>query len=359
MTGKHLLARLRSLGQFLIALFYFFFARTLASRAARGFASGDWAELWSRVFLLFLLIAGYAAMAYVFQRQLRPVSAIGLPRRPGWRREVALGVALGWGLMLACVLPIALFGGLRIALWTAPRQWGLLLLDLAVLGLAALGEDVAFWSYPLQRLIDATGPTLATMLLAVLFAVAHLGNPTATSASTLVTALAGVLLATAWQRTRALWVGWGFHFGWNAAMGVVFGLPVSGLTKFSPVIQSRTSGPAWLTGGDYGPEGSLAAVVVLLAGIVVLVRITRDYAYKYAQPVIVPGGIPVDLSGAAQRQHDAAALPSSALVQIAPSTSSSASKVPWIEVSPGQGAVQPETAGRAEGGPPQGAEAER
>jgi hypothetical protein len=78
-------------------------------------------------------------------------------------------------------------------------------------------------------------------------------------------------------------------------MCLVFGLPVSGITQFSPVIQSNTVGPSWMTGGDYGPEGSAVAAVVLLIGIFVVYRATRRYAYLYNQPVIIPAGIPVDL----------------------------------------------------------------
>ena len=119
------------------------------------------------------------------------------------------------------------------------------------------------------------------------------------------TVLSGVLMATAYLQTRALWLPWGFHFGWNAAMAVLFGLPVSGL-DFSAVVSSNSVGPTWLTGGGYGPEGSLTAVVVLVVSLVVLVKMTREYAWKYAQPVIVPGGIPVDLDAAQARVHEAA-----------------------------------------------------
>ncbi len=40
--------------------------------------------------------------------------------------------------------------------------------------------------------------------------------------------LAGVLLSIAWLRTHGLWLPWGLHFAWNASLGILFGLPVSG-----------------------------------------------------------------------------------------------------------------------------------
>jgi hypothetical protein len=78
-------------------------------------------------------------------------------------------------------------------------------------------------------------------------------------------------------------------------MCLLFGLPVSGITQFSPVVQSNTIGPLWMTGGDYGPEASAVAAIVVLFGIFVVYRATRNLAYLHAQPVIVAAGIPVDL----------------------------------------------------------------
>ncbi|MBW4026128.1 MAG: CPBP family intramembrane metalloprotease [Acidobacteria bacterium] len=298
--------RVRALGWFFIAMFYFIFAQIVADHAANGLSSGDSFELVSRLILLFLLLVGYAAMGYAGQRQREPIKQMGLMRRPGWGREFALGAALGWGGILACLIPIVFFGGLVVTVWTSPHQLLLLLVDLAVLAVAALTEEIAFRGYPFQRLIEALGPTLATLVMMSIFALIHLRNPGASGASTLTTALFGLVLAVAYLRTRALWLGWGLHFAWNASMGILFGLPISGLTTFSPVVSSNASGPIWITGGNYGLEGSATAVLVLLVLIIVLVKVTRDYAYKYNQPVIVAGGIPVDIDAAARRQHEAA-----------------------------------------------------
>jgi membrane protease YdiL (CAAX protease family) len=326
-------------------MLYFLLAERLAASAATGLATGAWEELWFRVFLLFLLIIGYAAMGYTSERQKHPVRAMGLVRREGWKRELALGAALGWGGMVACVLPIALSGGLFIYFYWSWAHFGRLFLDLATLAVAAVAEEVAFRGYPFQRLIDATGPVTATVLAALAFGMLHLGNPDVSAASTLTTVLAGWLLALAYLRTRALWVPIGFHFAWNAAMGMVFGLPISGLTEFSPLMKTYAYGPFWLTGGGYGPEGSAIAIVVLLALLVVMMMATRSLKYRWAIPEIVPGGIPVDIDAISRRQHEAAMGPQTttapALVQIGgvPSTVTPATMPPsaggghtWVRV---------------------------
>ena len=196
---------------------------------------------------------------------------MGLVFRSGWQREFGLGAALGWGMLVASILPLVLSGGLIITFWAIPRQFGILFIDLLILAVASLAEEVAFRGYPFQRLIDAIGPTLATIVFSLVFAALHMFNPAANRASFMVTVFSSWLLSVAYLRTKALWVCWGWHFAWNASMCLLFGLPVSGITQFSPVIQSDTVGPAWMTGGDYGPEGSVVTAVVILIGIFVVI----------------------------------------------------------------------------------------
>lgn len=318
--------RVRAFGCVVIAGIYFYLAETVAAHAANGFSGGLWVPLLYRSMLLFLLVVGYGAMARLFNRQRQPVRAMGLDLRPGWKREFGLGAALGWGLLLICILPLVLSGGLIVTFWTVPRQFGILLLDGLMLAVAALAEEVAFRGYPFQRLIDAMGPTLATLVASLLFASLHLFNPHASRASFWVTVFASWLLSLAYLRTRALWVSWGFHFAWNASMCLLFGLPLSGLTEYSPVIQSNTVGPLWMTGGNYGPEASTVTAIVLLAGLFVVYRATRNYDYLYNAPVILPAGIPVDLDAmssklAPHHAAEAAVAPAGAtLVQILPAS---------------------------------------
>lgn len=280
--------RARSFAFFVIAAIYFFFAQLIAVHSANGLVSGVWTPLVERAILLFLLLVGYAAMGRAFEGQSRPLQAMGLTFRTGWQREFGLGAALGWGMLIASILPTILLGGLIVSVWTSPRQWLILLVDLLILAIASLAEEVAFRGYPFQRLVDSIGPIAATLLLSIVFGLAHMFNPGANTTSIVITIFAGWLLSAAYLRTRALWFSWGWHFAWNVSMGVLFGLPISGLTRFSPIIQSNTVGPEWITGGDYGPEASVVAGIVILAGLVAVFVMTREYARRYGRPAAPP-----------------------------------------------------------------------
>jgi hypothetical protein len=315
-----------------VALYFSSRATSIAATAASGLISlaslfgnflgtaiVDLGSILSTAILIFLLLLGYGLMGRWFNGQRRPILCLGLYFRPGWVREWALGAAIGWGMVVAAVLPMALAGSLHFSIAITLGTVWLLAVNTVLLLLAALAQELIYRGYAFQRLIEAIGPIAATLLMAVYFGVQSWQNPTHSTAGTLVIFLAGILLALAYLRTRALWLVWGLHFAWTFSEGVLFGLPVGGFTRFATVLQTDTTGPAWLTGSDFGPEASVMMVLTLVAAIIVLLRVTRDYNWKYNAPVILPAGIPMDVAPPAEHvameKTAAAAAP---LVQILP-----------------------------------------
>jgi hypothetical protein len=215
-------------------------------------------------------------------------------------------MALGWSIAIVCVLPMLLVGGIAIVLDLHGSALGWLLADAAFFALAALVEEVAFRGYGFQRFVVALGPVVAAVGYALFYAIVQAQTIGASHASFAVSIAFSLLLTTAYLRTRALWVGWGINFGWKGIRALVFGLTVSGVGSHSPVVQGNPMGPFWLTGGGYGLDGTWITFLLLLAAFPFLYRATRDLEYMYNAPVIVAGGIPVDLDAAARRQHEAA-----------------------------------------------------
>jgi membrane protease YdiL (CAAX protease family) len=298
--------RIRAYLQFIAAVCYFFLARSLAHRGALGLASPQWAPLLEQAMLVFLLLVGYAAMGWWMDRQSSPVSAQGLPRRAGWPGEAGLGLSVGWSIAVICVLPLVVVGGIAIVLALQPSDWGWLLADAGFFALLALAEEIAFRGYGFQRFAGAVGPFGAALGYAAFYAILQAMLPGASRASLAVSVALSLLLSMAYLRTRALWFGWGINFGWKASRALLFGLAVNGVSSHSPVVQGDPMGPFWLTGGGFGLDGTWIPFFVLLAALPVVYRLTRDLDFRYNAPVIVPGGIPVDLDAAARAQHEAA-----------------------------------------------------
>jgi membrane protease YdiL (CAAX protease family) len=148
---------------------------------------------------------------------------------------------------------------------------------LGLLGFLAVGfyEELLFRGYYLQNLRDGTGLTLALFLSSLLFAIAHVGNFSASLTSTLGIFGAGYFLAYGWLRTRALWLSIGLHIGWNFFQGPIFGFAVSGNPTPSIIVQT-VEGPELVTGGGFGPEAGLLVLPMMALGAVLIWLYTRD-----------------------------------------------------------------------------------
>lgn len=313
---------------FIAALAWYFCAKALAASSARGlglrFDLGRFQPVLEAGFELFLVCLGIALLAAIERRRAPLRLTVGLPARRSAQAEWGEGVALGWGIALACVLPMALGGTLDVRFWTGPRAWGLALVNVIALALFSLAQAIGIFGYAFHRLIDGVGRTRATLLMALLAALYTGLNPDAGGSPGIrvaVALVATILLCLCWIRTHGLWLLWGMHFAWATAVAVLFGLPLGGALGYSSVVEARAFGPLWLTGGDFGPAATLPTLVCLLAAMVVLVRITSDYAWNYTHPPIIPGGYVVDVPPpAAHTLMESAPPPPPPLVQILPST---------------------------------------
>lgn len=132
--------------------------------------------------------------------------------------------------------------------------------------LVAAGEELMLRGYVFTSLARGMGRWGALATTSVVFGVLHAGNPNVTEAGLANIVLAGVWLGVARMRSGAIWLPIGLHFGWNFALGVVAGHPVSGVPIESVALATHV-GDALLTGGMFGPEAGLVASVVLVAGI--------------------------------------------------------------------------------------------
>ena len=137
---------------------------------------------------------------------------------------------------------------------------------------AAVTEELLFRGVLLRVLEQWWGTWIALVFTSVVFGMMHLVNPNATLwGATAIAIEAGMMLGAAYIATRNLWVPIGIHFGWNFAASAIFSTEVSGNGTPQGLLDAVTSGPMLVSGGEFGPEGSLYAIVFgLLTAIVFL-----------------------------------------------------------------------------------------
>ena len=127
----------------------------------------------------------------------------------------------------------------------------------------AVGEEILFRGI-VFRMIDVRWNTwMALIISTLIFGLVHIVNPGATWWSTLAIALeSGLLLGAAYKYSGTLWLPIGIHWAWNYMQGNVFGFAVSGNEAGESMITPFIEGPDLLTGGIFGAEASIIAVVI-------------------------------------------------------------------------------------------------
>ncbi|MEV4758803.1 CPBP family intramembrane glutamic endopeptidase [Micromonospora sp. NPDC049559] len=182
--------------------------------------------------------------------------------RAGAGAAVGRGLLIGAGMFAAVIVNIAFLGGYRVT------GWGSALGALGFFGFtaaAAVTEELIFRGILFRIVEERLGTWLALALTGLLFGLSHLLNPHASLWGAIAIAVeAGGMLAAAYAATRTLWLPIGLHFGWNFAEAGIFGTEVSGKSG-DGLLDGVLSGPALLTGGEFGPEASAYSV---LAGVV-------------------------------------------------------------------------------------------
>ncbi|MCT2558355.1 CPBP family intramembrane metalloprotease [Tsuneonella sp. YG55] len=166
-------------------------------------------------------------------------------------------------LMSLIVGVVALLGGYTIAGWGGSSSLATILLGAGLQ--AAFVEEIVARGIVFRFLEEFGGSWFALALSSAIFGLAHYGNANATVFSSLAIALeAGLMLGGAYMLTSNLWLAIGLHFGWNVTQGYVWDVPVSGMAV-DGLVASRTHGSELVSGGAFGVEASVVALVLATA----------------------------------------------------------------------------------------------
>lgn len=189
-------------------------------------------------------------------------------------RELPMGLLIGAVLFTLATGIVAAMGGIRVE---RVNGMGVLWAMLAMAVTSGVIEEILFRGILLRHLEAMLGTWAALFITSALFGAAHLSNDGASLFAAFAIAMeAGILLGAAYLWTRRLWVPIGIHAAWNFTQGWVFSVPVSGGKAPEGLLVTVREGPDWLTGGAFGLEASVVALVVATgAGLFLLLRVVR------------------------------------------------------------------------------------
>jgi len=195
----------------------------------------------------------------------RPWSAYGLPGRQALGRLVWIGAL--WGFAAISLVIIALYGAHAFSFGHIVLH-GKRLLRFAVYWtiyfvFVGLFEDFLFRGYSQLTLARGIGFWPAAFVLSSIFGFSHRGNAGERWSGVLIAAFIGLFFCLTLRRTGNLWFAIGFHASWDWGETFFYSVPDSGTVWPGHLLSSSLSGPAWLTGGSVGPEGSLLCFAVI------------------------------------------------------------------------------------------------
>ena len=206
------------------------------------------------------------------------------------RRWLWLGAVLALAVVVLTLAGIAIGGGVTVGA-SASLLGGLM----AAIGLslfAGVVEELLARGALFRISEQHVGSLLALVITALIFGLQHADNPSATLASTLSVAIGGgLMLCAVHLPTRTLWATIAVHAAWNFGQSVL-GIPVSGNIQ-TGVVQVRLDGPEWLTGGPFGIEPSVIALLlwtaVFAVALVLAVRAGRWQSWRAARTAVAEG----------------------------------------------------------------------
>ena len=268
----------------LIVAFYVIWFLTLGVLQTIAAALGGPAAVDTREALFqWLTLISVVVATWIMLRRVEkvPWSTVGLDRAAAAPPVILKGAAYGAiTIGVASILLLATHM-LRIDRTFPGSWWSEAGHSTIVLLPAAFFEELLIRGYAFSVLRRAGGWRLALIVTSVVFGLLHAWNPGADAESILAVVVAGFFLGAILLATRSLYAAGAAHFAWNWVMSGALHIAVSGIPSRDPDYRTVETGPDWLTGGPWGPEGGFAAVAVMFVAIFYLyARYLRRVEWK-------------------------------------------------------------------------------
>jgi membrane protease YdiL (CAAX protease family) len=228
-------------------------------------------------YLIALAFGAFAAFQWRGQKK-SVVAGFGLTIDRRMPSEIGTGLAIATVAMIGILAILVAAGGVRAGAGAFDPKMAL------GFGLFLVLQSIFDETVMRGMLVSGLGLLLggrriaAVLAAGILFGLTHAFFTGATPLSIVSNSLGGVMYGLAFVLTGRIWLGVGLHFAWNFVQGPILGFILSGHPVAGAVFRIDNIGPAWLTGGDYGPEGGIVGIGFRFVVIGMVLAATRKKA---------------------------------------------------------------------------------
>jgi uncharacterized protein len=214
-----------------------------------------------------LLLAATIPGFLIARFEKRPFGDYGLPSQHAFGSLFWKG--MGWGILWITVLILMLraLGGFQFGTLALHGVRVFKFAAYYAVFFLAVGffEEFLLRGYSQYALAKGIDFWPAAAVLSTGFGAIHAVNPGETRIGLVAAGLIGFFFCLTLRRTGNLWFAVGFHCSWDWGETYFYSVPDSGTMAPGHLLNSSFHGPAWLTGGPVGPEGSVLAFAVIIA----------------------------------------------------------------------------------------------
>ncbi|MDE5861862.1 MAG: CPBP family intramembrane metalloprotease [Ruminococcus sp.] len=229
--------------------------------------------------LLSTVFGTITSIIYCRNIEVRPVTSMGV-RKQKLIPHYLTGLLTGILMMTAITLLSVCFGANRISLCSG-INFGVIMLYFFGFFVQGMSEEFIFRGYLMTTVGGYHSVWIAVAVNSVAFALAHVFNPGFDVLPCINLILFGIFASFYMICTGDIWGVCGIHSIWNFMQGNFYGISVSGTGDTESVFRTTANTPhAWLSGGEFGIEGSIFTTLVLTAGIVIVFLKIKKHATK-------------------------------------------------------------------------------
>ena len=221
-----------------------------------------------------IIASSFVILTYIYFYNKYEKREIGEFSSKGLFKNTILGVLIGTTLQGLTILVIYFFGDFQLI---SVNPFSSIITPFAVAFSVAIFEETLLRGIIFRIVEEKLGSYISLLISAIIFGAAHLLNPDSSVISSICIGIVGFMLGASYIYSRSLWLPIAIHFSWNFVQSGIFGAITSGNEQTSSLFNTNISGTELITGGAFGPEGTIHATILwLLVSIIFMVLITKQ-----------------------------------------------------------------------------------